>query len=407
MKKIISAILCIIIMSATTTVAMVDSDFPDVRSDYWAYDMIQELTDLGIVDGYSDGKFHPQDTLTIEQFVKMVVLITESDVPPAKEGERWSMPYLEVAKEKGIIESTEDFNGFSWNAEITREQMASMVMSASGEEPEIDRVGEHILDNETIEDAYKDDVYGAYTLGIITGYADGKFYPKKSLSRAEGATVIMRLHSSEKRIPNGNVGVSNPTIEELMSNEKYKSEDYDFQITNNGYVTYHNGIFMSEDQERRLTQKQSQKFARLIENLYPSLIGRDSLILASSSLSESVSVYLSQSMYVDNFFVSFDWEKKNSFTITMDSLDNLSEDIPLLYLPNGRPYSEGKLKQLRIICDVMFEEESNYMYEKMKYYFTTSDEVLSHMYNPEIVTWKTYNVTLNVVHSGFEFTYEW
>lgn len=47
--------------------------FDDVDDSHWAADDIQTAYDMGIIAGYGDGSFGPQDDVTYEQAVKMVV----------------------------------------------------------------------------------------------------------------------------------------------------------------------------------------------------------------------------------------------------------------------------------------------------------------------------------------------
>ena len=49
-----------------------DSDFRDVPKSSYAYSAIVELAERGVVSGYSDGTFHPNETVTRGQFAGMI-----------------------------------------------------------------------------------------------------------------------------------------------------------------------------------------------------------------------------------------------------------------------------------------------------------------------------------------------
>ena len=50
-----------------------DTIFEDVPGNFWGSGYINVATSLGIINGYGDGKFGPDDKVTYEQAVKMVV----------------------------------------------------------------------------------------------------------------------------------------------------------------------------------------------------------------------------------------------------------------------------------------------------------------------------------------------
>lgn len=60
-----------LVLSPTTSYAST-SKFSDVSKNHWAYDSIVEAHERGIVNGYPNGKFGPNDPLTYEQFMTML-----------------------------------------------------------------------------------------------------------------------------------------------------------------------------------------------------------------------------------------------------------------------------------------------------------------------------------------------
>ncbi len=53
-------------------VPAVAKDMPDVPFGHWAYDAVDELTDLGVVEGYPDGTFKGDRTWTRYEFAVML-----------------------------------------------------------------------------------------------------------------------------------------------------------------------------------------------------------------------------------------------------------------------------------------------------------------------------------------------
>src|SRR5437588_6700528 len=98
----------------TTTAYMITitrrHTFVDVNEGDWADDPIQYLVDQGVMTGYADGTFRPNENVTRAQFAKMLVVAmgwpvqtpstpTFSDVPASD----WAYGYIETAPPHGVI----------------------------------------------------------------------------------------------------------------------------------------------------------------------------------------------------------------------------------------------------------------------------------------------------------------
>lgn len=59
----------------STQTQKTDTRYPDVPKDHWAYDSIELLSKEGIIGGYEDGKFHPDEPATRGQIAKMLALL--------------------------------------------------------------------------------------------------------------------------------------------------------------------------------------------------------------------------------------------------------------------------------------------------------------------------------------------
>lgn len=80
---------------STTSVVSTNSQFTDVDSNHYAYNAILWAQSKGIVNGYTDGTFRPNDIVTEAQFVKMLTKYfnledSYGDIKKAKMEEHWA-----------------------------------------------------------------------------------------------------------------------------------------------------------------------------------------------------------------------------------------------------------------------------------------------------------------------------
>ncbi|MBQ8301411.1 MAG: S-layer homology domain-containing protein, partial [Clostridia bacterium] len=87
-----------------TSKATYNGIFTDVDSSHWAADDIQTAYENGIISGYGDGTFGPDDDVTYEQAVKMVVCAINWGPFAAAYGE-YPIGYLHIADEQDIMDN--------------------------------------------------------------------------------------------------------------------------------------------------------------------------------------------------------------------------------------------------------------------------------------------------------------
>jgi len=171
--------------------------FKDVPDTHWAYDAINTLKELGIVNGDGTGNFNPSSPVTREQFVKMLVEASDIELSDKEsqfedvDSAMWYAPYIQTGVEAGLI------NGFSpmefgVGSEIKRCDMAVMLYRIiMNPEENVMINGIFFADDEIIPKYAKLAVYAVRDAGIIEGY-NNMFNPNESLTRAEAATVLMK-----------------------------------------------------------------------------------------------------------------------------------------------------------------------------------------------------------------------
>jgi hypothetical protein len=203
-KMMIAVILLVGNISAKAEV----NQFPDVPDTAWYMEDLQYILKdpRGIFSGYPDGTFKPNDTLTVDMYIKLIVTVMGHQVENGKD--YWASTYIEKALEEGYIISSEDilivrktkddpYAGYK--KPITREDMALITGRAldkiidESEFRDLLSLTTLIKDYSGIPNRHKIYVTKCYDLGIITGFPDGEFKPDNILSRAEAVAVIRRF----------------------------------------------------------------------------------------------------------------------------------------------------------------------------------------------------------------------
>ena len=121
------------------------SGFTDVASGAWYNNAVSTLTRAGILDGYEDGSFRPNASITRAEFTKIPVSFFKhvggassnpfNDVPDSA----WYAEFVKAAAELGLIDGYED-GTFRPNAPITRAEACTIVNRTLGRAPDKDNL---------------------------------------------------------------------------------------------------------------------------------------------------------------------------------------------------------------------------------------------------------------------------
>lgn len=133
LKKIIFLIPALILCAVFPAYA-----FTDIADTDGYAESVQRLSDFGIINGFSDGSFRPDETLTRTQFAKIAVCMLDKE---------------DAAKSNSVVTPFFDVDQFYWGV------------------PYINYVSRN---------------------SIIKGYGDGSFHPESAITYAETVTVLLR-----------------------------------------------------------------------------------------------------------------------------------------------------------------------------------------------------------------------
>ncbi len=183
--------------------------FADVHEGEWFYEAVEALAAEGAAAGYADGTFRPYEPITRAQFAAMAAGALHvapsgaalfADVAPSD----WFSGAVGALYEMGVVQG--GASGLFLPArEISRQQAASLVTRAvawrlsQGSDPAAVLMTDSaeaapwlggFLDRDAIATVHTIAVANAYRAGIVSGFADHRFYPLLDLTRGQAAGIL-------------------------------------------------------------------------------------------------------------------------------------------------------------------------------------------------------------------------
>ncbi|WP_168736003.1 cadherin-like beta sandwich domain-containing protein [Cohnella fermenti] len=172
-------------------------NFSDI-SGHWAEAAIRQAASLGIVQGYKDGTFKPAAIVTRAEFAVMLMNATGA----AGEGMKltfsdsasigaWAKTAVAQALEAGIVTGYSD-GTFRPDAPITRAEMAAMIAKTLTWNVD-EQAATGFADDASIPSWARGAVTAIGQHGLMEGNEEGKFLADARATRAEAATVLLRM----------------------------------------------------------------------------------------------------------------------------------------------------------------------------------------------------------------------
>lgn len=192
MKKTSIFIISILMILGFSTVSLAYTD----TEGHWASDVIDELSNKKIINGYSDGTFKPDNSVTRAEFIaivnRMLGLTTESSkYIPDISRQDWFYSDIRKAVEAGILKGNEE--GYVRpNDTITREE-AVVILARAFKVTQAPSTGIKFEDRSEVSDWARESVYTFVKYGYINGYYGNLIKPKENVKRAEVLTIIKRI----------------------------------------------------------------------------------------------------------------------------------------------------------------------------------------------------------------------
>lgn len=186
---------------------MIITQFKDM-SNHWGIVTMGKLVELEILTGYDSNMLKPNGNITRAEFSTMLRKSVKLDIQEGNSfndtTSHWAKDEIHTLAENAIIKKTEHDDKYSPNTNITRLEMAKMIVRALGlEKDAIARANQKtpFSDDKDISNTDKGYVLLATEYKIINGYPDKSFKPNGQATRAEASAMLINMLNNIAKPP--------------------------------------------------------------------------------------------------------------------------------------------------------------------------------------------------------------
>ena len=185
----------------TATSGVYAAEFKDVKDSSWAAASIKRMSEKGYTGGFPDGTFRPGANISRAEFAAIINKIngfTEQEQTEFSDlsSSHWAYGEIKAAVKAGYAGGFPD-GTFKPNLPVTREQAAAILNNIYKFENSAQSVT--IKDLSKVSPWAADSVLRVVASGVMGGYEDGTFSPKKPVTRAECIVILDRIVQNQEK----------------------------------------------------------------------------------------------------------------------------------------------------------------------------------------------------------------
>ena len=193
MKRIISLYLALVLLAAAPVYG--SAVFSDVRQTDWFFSYVETAKSLGIVSGYPDGSFRPDNPVTYGEFLAMAMRGRASSGAVAEPDLHWAQKFYDAALSLEVFEATQISSRFL-NEPIPRKDVALVMaglLGTAGLGGRNVRQADLLYSDVGASEEREYPIALCSYYGVLNGYPDGSFQPLGQLKRSEAAAAMVAL----------------------------------------------------------------------------------------------------------------------------------------------------------------------------------------------------------------------
>ena len=397
-----------IVLTPDNSFAFEQNTLKDIN-EHWAEKEIETLKSLGVMNGYN-GYSNPDSQITRGEFTALIARafeIKEENISKSfldVDKNHIFYDVINAAASKGIIGGFPD-GTFRPDDKITREQIMLIVSRITDNTSDTSNKSVSFKDI-TKSYEYSKELSKVFTDGIILGYPDGTFKPYNNTTRAEAAKIIML--AMEKYVHSENENLCFETAYSYMINhfENIKAakelstgqakKDYEY-IENTYKVAYELGytLINSIDNINFISTSQKGPFTNYVceYNVTRSINGEEKIYRGKSDLrlisrNGRTFIFEHNSQIVEDEFINLTWDVYPSSAPSYNT-DGVTAVSPTCY--RVAQTQEGKSTKISDTSGLLFNSELGNAY--MEYARTNGYDVWA-MYKTDFTT-QTASMLLN------------
>ena len=182
--------------------------FPDVLRAHDSYVAISHLNETGVISGYQDGTFKPDNPINRAEVLKIILKGSGIDSPsdfgnvnfPDFKKEDWFAPYVMKAHSLGIVKGNDTDGTFAPARQVNKAEFLKMLLMANNIKTEALQVTEDVSADVSKDAWFAPYMNYAFQVGIISQNSQGLLEPAKPLTRGEvtGMMYLLILIKSSK-----------------------------------------------------------------------------------------------------------------------------------------------------------------------------------------------------------------
>ena len=190
--------------------------FPDVTGRDWCYTQVMQAAETGLMNGYADGRFGKNDPITRGQMVQILYNYYGedcgtnsgfSDVPASA----WYAKAVTWASKKGVVSGYS--NGtFGPDNQLTREQMVTILYNVADKPETNPSAISQYSDYHQVASYAADGFAWAVSNKVVSGTSNTTLSPRGTATRAQVAVILIRYLENVEGVqfPDVNGGSTQP-----------------------------------------------------------------------------------------------------------------------------------------------------------------------------------------------------
>ncbi len=217
MRRLFKTFLATAFFAFTLNTAMA-FQFPDVASAHWAASQIQILSDQGVIVGYPDGTFKPDENVTRAEFASMAIKALGQEHTKVAQplnftditDDYWAYDAIQKALYFDLISSSDTDTNFRPDDAVSREEAMTVAINALTTEQISPAKAREVLDkkyadSDTISEDFLIAAGKSEILGMIVVEPSNEkalLEPDRPATRAEVAAILFNMREQAKLNPN-------------------------------------------------------------------------------------------------------------------------------------------------------------------------------------------------------------